>query len=145
MPAIVIGADTDTGLAIIDALIHPGREVRAFVSNPDIGSNLKERGVKVALGDVSDDSHIEGAALHCFTAVLVCDAARDGRERSFADTETAVLEAWGRAVVNARVHRVIWVCDGEPPPVEVPEVTRVSPAEQGFALLVADLDDARVI
>ncbi|MEX1124862.1 MAG: hypothetical protein WEE53_04280 [Acidimicrobiia bacterium] len=145
MPVMVIGADTEAGLAIIGDLIQPGREVRAFVSNPDIGVMLKERGAKVALGDVSDDSHIEGAALHCFTAVLVTEAARDDRERAFARTESDVLEAWGRAVVNAHVHRVIWIYDGEPPRVEVPETATVSPSDPDLARRVADLDDARVI
>jgi putative NADH-flavin reductase len=145
MPTIVIGADTGPGLAIIGALTQPGREVRAFVSDPEIVAELKRRGVKVALGDVSDDSHIEGAALHCFTAVLVTDAARDNRERSFATTEVDVLEAWGRAVVNAGVRRVIWVLDGEPPAVEVPEMARVSPGDPGLARRVLELDDARVI
>jgi putative NADH-flavin reductase len=145
MPVIVIGADTEAGLAIIDELAQPGREVRAFVSDPQIVSNLKGRGVKVALGDVSDDSHIENAALHCFTAVLVTEAARDDRERSFAATESDVLEAWGRAVANVGIHRVIWVYDGNPPPVDVPEVAKVSPSDPDLARRVAELDDARVI
>jgi hypothetical protein len=83
--------------------------------------------------------------LHCFTAVLVTDAARDNRERSFATTEVDVLEAWGRAVVNAGVRRVIWVLDGESPAVEVPEMARVSPGDPGLARRVLELDDARVI
>lgn len=145
MPVIVIGADTGPGLAIIGALVQPRREVRAFVSDPEIVTELKGRGVKVALGDVSDDSHIESAALHCFSAVLVAEAAHDDRERSFAKTEIEVLEAWRRAVGNAQVHRVIWVYEGEPPPVEVPEVAKVSPSDPDLARRVAELDDARVI
>jgi putative NADH-flavin reductase len=145
MPAIVVGADTEPGRAVIDALIDPGREVRAFVTDPGVVNELKAQGVKVALGDVSDDSHLEAAALHCFTAVLVTEAARDDRERSFARGEREVLEAWARAVVNAGVHRVIWVDHGEPPAVDVPEVTRVSPDDPDLANRVAELDDARVI
>ncbi|HLF61606.1 MAG TPA: hypothetical protein VI980_10555 [Acidimicrobiia bacterium] len=145
MPAIVIGADTEAGMAIIDALAQPGREIRGFVSDPGVAAILRRRGVKVALGDVSDDSHIEGAALHCFTVVLVGEAAGDDRERSFARTEIEVLEAWGRAAVSARAHRVIWVLGGEPPVVDVPEVAQVSPTDPDFARRVAELDDARVI
>ena len=145
MPVIVVGADTEPGLAIIGALIDPGREVRAFVTDPGVVSELKAQGVKVALGDVSDDGHIEVAALHCFTAVLVTVAARDGRERSFAEGQLEVLAAWGRAVANAGVHRVIWVHDGELPPVDVPEVARVSPEDSDLAYRVAGLDDARLI
>jgi len=145
MPVIVVGADTEAGLAVISELADPGREIRAFVSDPEIASDLKRRGVKVALGDVSDDSHVEAAALHCFTAVLVAEAARDNRERSFAENEPDVLAAWGRAVTNAQVSRVIWVYDGVPPSIDVPEVATVSPADTDLAQQVARLDDARVI
>ena len=145
MPVIVIGADTEAGLAVINELVDPGREIRAFVSDPEIASDLKRRGVKVALGDVSDDSHVEAAAMHCFTAVLVAEATRDNRERSFAGSETEVLNAWGRAVSNANVSRVIWVYDGVPPSIDVPEVATVSPTDTDLAHLVAKLDDARVI
>jgi putative NADH-flavin reductase len=145
MPAIVVGADTKPGRAIIGALIDPSREVRAFVTDPGVVAELKALGVKVALGDVSDDGHLEAAALHCFTAVLVTEAARDNRERSFAKGEREVLEAWARAVLNAGIHRVIWVHHGEPPVVDVPEVAQVSPDDRDLAGRVAELDDARVI
>ena len=71
MPVIVVGADTEIGLASIEGLLARQGEVRAFVTDPAVGASLKERRVKVALGDVSDPSHIEAAALHCFSAVLV--------------------------------------------------------------------------
>jgi len=145
MPVIIIGADTSAGLAISNELANPGREVRAFVSDPVIAGDLKRLGVKVALGDVSDDSHIEAAAMHCFTAVLVAEAARDGRERSFARSEADLLESWARAVSNAKVNRVIWVYDGVAPAVEVSEVATVSSADPNLARRVAELDDARVI
>lgn len=145
MPVIVVGADTKPGLNVIDALIDPGREVRAFVSDPGISGDLRSRGVKVALGDLSDDSHIEAAALHCFTGVLVGEAARDGRERAFAKTEAEVLDAWGRAMVSAGVHRVIWVVEVDPPSIDVPEAAKVSPDDPELARRVAELDDARVI
>lgn len=145
MPVIVVGADTPIGMGIVEALIEPGREVRAFVSDPDAAARLKGRGVKVAIGDVSDDSHVEGASLHCFTMVLVTDAARDDRERSFAGTEDEVLAAWGRAASAAGVTRVIWVHAGEPPPTAAPESAVVDPARPGLAREVARLDDARVL
>ena len=84
MPVIVVGADTPVGLSIVSALIEPDREVRAFVTDPDVSASLKAQGVKVALGDVSDPSHVGGACLNCFSAVLVTEAARDDRERAFA-------------------------------------------------------------
>jgi nucleoside-diphosphate-sugar epimerase len=145
MPVIVIGADTAAGSAIIEALAAPGREVRAFVSDPDVAAALKEQGIKVALGDVSDDSHVEAASLHCFSAVLVSEAARDGRERSFAATELDVLRGWARAVSAAAVRRVIWVHEGDPPRVDAPEMATVSPEAEDVGGRVAALDDARVI
>ena len=66
MPVIVIGADTPTGHAVVDALLPRRGEVRAFVSDPTEAAALKERGVKVAVGDVSDGSHIGGAATQGF-------------------------------------------------------------------------------
>ncbi len=63
MPVIVVGADTEIGLASIEGLLARQGEVRAFVTDPEVGASLRERRVKVALGDVSDPSHIEAAAL----------------------------------------------------------------------------------
>ena len=112
MPVIVVGADTPTGRAIVEALIQPDREVRAFVSDIAVAEDLKRLGVKVALGDVSDPSHVGAACTSCFSAVLVTEAASDNRERSFARTADAVLDGWVEAVADAQVSRVIWVGEG---------------------------------
>ena len=69
MPVMVVGADTPVGEVIIGELVDPDREVRAFVSDPSCGVRFKEAGVKVALGDVSDTSHVSSACLRCHTAV----------------------------------------------------------------------------
>lgn len=109
---IVVGADTPFGSAIVEALLEPGREVRAFVSDPVAAATFKRLGVKVALGDVSDPSHIEGSCLNCFSAVLVTEAAVDQRERAFASNRDAVLQGWVEAVSDAAVQRVLWVDSG---------------------------------
>ena len=145
MPVIVVGADTPTGRAVVEGLVEPGREVRVFVSDPGAGAELRELGVKVALGDVSDDSHVQGACMNCFTAVLITDAARDRRERSFATNEANVLEGWAAAAAASGVTRVIWVHDGEPPPVRVREVRTVSPDHPDLVAEVAALDNARFL
>jgi uncharacterized protein YbjT (DUF2867 family) len=111
MPVIIIGADTEIGLASIEGLLARQGEIRAFVTDPEVAASLKERQVKVALGDVSDPSHIEAAALDCFSAVLIGEAAYDDRERSFASTPKDVIEEWASAVAAARVRRRIWVVD----------------------------------
>ena len=112
MPVIVVGADTPLGNAAVDALLPGAAELRAFVSDPEAIEPLKARGIKVAIGDISDGSHVGGAALNAFCAVLVATAAVDERERSFADSAEAVVAAWAEGVSDARVHRVIWVDDG---------------------------------
>lgn len=115
MPVIVIGADTPLGGAIVEALRPTASELRAFVSDPRAINRFKERGIKVAIGDVSDGSHVGGAAMRAFCAVLVPDAATDRRERSFAATPAAVVAAWAEGLRDAGVHRVIWPEDDRIP------------------------------
>lgn len=143
MPVIVVGADTTQGRAVVEGLVEPGREVRAFVSDPDTAAELKEMGVKVAIGDVSDDSHVQGACTNCFTAVLITEAARDGRERAFANSEEEVLMGWAAAAASSGVTRVIWVHGGDTPPVQVREMRSVSPDHPQLVAEVVALDNAR--
>ncbi len=150
MPVIVIGADTPIGADVVEALLARQGEVRAFVTDPDAGLALKARRVKVAVGDVSDFSHVEAASLHCFTAVLVGAAASDGRERSFAHTATEVLEGWAAAAAAARVRRAIWVLSREesPPAVAAAEqavVTTEGVSAEEVARRVARLDEAAAL
>lgn len=112
MPVIVVGADTAIGRAAVSALLPEAAEVRAFVSDPAVIDSFKARGVKVAIGDVSDGSHVGGAALNAFCAVLVQDATQDERERSFAATPRAVVAAWAEGLRDSKVTRTIWVGDG---------------------------------
>ncbi len=142
---IVVGADTEPGRRIVEAMVEPDREVRAFVSDVVEATRLKSLGIKVAIGDVSDETHIEGAATHCFSAVLVGEAAVDERDRSFADDPTAVHIAWARGIAASNVTRAIWVLDGEPPTLGSEEVAIVSPADPDLVEKVAALDDAQMI
>jgi nucleoside-diphosphate-sugar epimerase len=147
MPVIVVGADTPLGTAIVAALLGRQGEVRAFVSDPGEALRLKALGVKVAVGDVSDASHVGAACTNCFSAVLVGAAADDGRDRDFASEAAAVLAKWAEAVREAAVRRVIWVVDGRPPSIDGAETARVDagldPAT--IAARVAELDDAAVL
>ncbi|MCH7900680.1 MAG: NAD(P)H-binding protein [Acidobacteria bacterium] len=145
MPVIVVGADTTAGQAILQRLQKPEREVRAFVSDERVGAQLKKSGFKVALGDVSDESHIETASTRCFSAILIAEAATDDRERSFAGTVDEVLGGWARAVVNSEVTRVIWVSQADHPPTPTREVARVDPDDPELVEKVVALDDAQVI
>lgn len=109
MPVIIVGADVPVGELIVEAVAPAAAEVRAFISDGERADEFKQRGAKVAVGDVSDHSHVEGACLHCFCAILIMEAAADSRERSFASEARAVFGGWGRAVAAAGVRRVIWV------------------------------------
>lgn len=145
MPLIVVGADTPWGRAITERVLEPNREIRAFVTSAKAADELRGLGVKVATGDVSDDSHVGGACLNCFTAVLVGTAARDDRERSFAHDEASVLAGWAEAAKAGGVKRVIWVDVVDPPPIVGPEVHTVSiDSDAEIPDVVRRLDEAGV-
>ena len=145
MPMIVVGADTPAGENILGRFHRPEREIRVFVTDEARGQELRARGFKVANGDVSDESHVEAASLRCFSAVLIAEAARDDRERSFASTPKDVLESWARAVANSEVSRVIWVTADSHPETRAREVVSVDPGRPGFVDTVLALDDAHSI
>jgi putative NADH-flavin reductase len=151
MPVIIIGADTEAGRAIVDALLPRQGEVRAFVTDPQAAAALKARGAKVALGDVSDGSHIGGAALRAFGAVLLAEAASDDRERSFAVDRAAVIAEWAAAIGEAELQRAIWVGDGgipEPIAAVVAESASVDVTNRSLddiAAEVAALDEANTL
>ena len=142
MPVIVVGADHPLGEVIARKLAAPDREVRAFISSVNTHGLLRSLGIKVAIGDLSDESHVEAAATSCFTAVFVEPALGDGRDLAFAEPEAAA-QGWAKAAAGARVQRVIWVGGGAPP-LTAPEMAAVavddrSPEE--IADEVALLDD----
>lgn len=145
MPVIVVGADTLLGEEILQRLTQPDREVRAFITDPTAAESLRERGVKVAIGDVSDDSHVSSACLNCFSAVLVDEAAQDDRVRAFAADPDSVITAWATAVAEAGVKRVIWVTSRTPPPVADAETVVVDPAVGDVAGYVYRLDEAAAL
>ncbi len=141
MPLLVVGADHPIGAAIVATTVDPGREVRAFVSDPEQASALKRMGAKVAIGDLSDEGHIGAAATRCFTVAFVIPALDDGRELAFADRDNTLL-GWSRAAEEASVRRVIWIGEGGPE-AQVPESAQVS--DEGevhlIASRVAEIDD----
>jgi len=131
MPVIVVGADTEVGELLVTAL-HPHlREVRAFVTDADAADRIRAAGAKVAVGDVSDGSHLGGAALNVFCAILVAEAATDGRLRHFAADAGAVVTAWAEGLADAAVTRAIWVG-----PAEAPGIDTIEKAAREFAVVV---------
>ena len=109
MPVMVVGADTELGRVVAAALTARDGEVRAFVTDPSSADPLRALGIKVAVGDVSDASHIEGAAHDVFSAVLLSEAASDDRERSFAASFVEVVCACKQGVIVAGAKRILWI------------------------------------
>lgn len=149
MPVIVVGADTPIGAEIIAELAGYAGEVRAFITDPAPADQFRRMGCKVAMGDLSDGSHLEIAAFECFTAVLIAEAAGDRRERSFADTPERVAAAWMEAVRDAGVARLIWIGSDslpEPPdPAVCPEVAVLAAGERGVPQEVARLNELETL
>ena len=142
MPVMVVGADHPLGEVIARKLAAPDREVRAFISSADLHGPLRALGIKVAIGDLSDQSHIEAAATSCFTVVFIEPALGDGRELAFAAAEAATT-GWAKAATDAGVKRVIWVGAGAPPVkgLEMAAVTVDNRTPDEIADEVAFLDD----
>ena len=146
MPVIVIGADTAPGRQVVAALAGRDGEVRAFVTDRRTAPELRGLGARVAIGDVSDGSHVGAAAIGCYTAVVIASAAEDERERSFATSTAEVHAAWAEALEDAKVSRVIWVGAGEPPraiaATTTKDLTTDDPTRDTFAAEVRSLDEA---
>lgn len=109
MPVLVVGLDTRVGRALSTALLSREGEFRAFITEVAHVDALKANGIKVAVGDVSDGSHIGGAALNCFSIVFLTEAAIDDRERAFATDSSEVFAQWQEAIDFSKPRRVIWV------------------------------------
>ncbi len=105
---IVIGADTSLGDAIVPALAPESGELRVFISDPDRVASFRTR-AKVAVGDLSDGTHVGGASIGAFCAVVLASSAHDTRERTFAATPEAVFAQWADGLSDAGVRRVIVV------------------------------------
>ncbi len=149
MPVIVVGADTPHGPAIVDALLDREGQVRAFVTDEPTAERLRGQKVHVALGDVSDASHVEAASTRCFSAVLLTTAAVDERERSFARSDRDVLAGWAGAIGTSVVTRAIWVLDPAhadwDPPNATPERAVLALDHPDLVAEVARLDDAATL
>lgn len=79
------------------------------------------------MGDVSDGSHVGGAAIGAFSAVVVASAAHDDRERHFAPTPAAVFAQWADGLKDAAVGRIIVV--GRPDEIPDPDPLAATGAE----------------
>ena len=129
MPVIVIGADTPHGEAIVPALQPESGELRVFVTDPAAGERYR-RIAKVAVGDVSDGTHVGGAAIGAFCAIAIVSAATDHRERHFASDPATVLAQWADGLRDAEIGRIIVVA--EPAELPNPDPLRSAAADYCF-------------
>ena len=145
MPVIIVGADTPIGIEIVAKLAENAGEVRTFITDPAFTDAFRSQNCKVAIGDVSDGSHIEIAGFEAFTAVLIAEAALDSRDRSFSTNPESTAAAWIKAVTDARIQRMIWIGTtplGEPPGVgRIPEVAFLKQSDEDTAVEVARLNE----
>ena len=106
---------------------------------------MKKLGFKVALGDVSDESHIERQ--------LQAASPRSWwvkRPPMRGNGPSSAIHArfWLRGrerVSSSGVTRVIWVLDGVPPETTALEVASVKPSDPELVSRIVELDDAQVI
>ncbi|MGA9597607.1 MAG: hypothetical protein WBV06_15745 [Acidimicrobiia bacterium] len=108
MPVLVIGADTDLGHAIVPALRPASGELRIFASDADAVARYREF-AKVAIGDISDGTHVGGAATGAFCAIVIAAVAHDDRERYFAATTVELFGQWADGLAEAGIARIIVV------------------------------------
>ncbi len=147
MPVIVIGADTELGHAIVPALRPASDEIRLFASD-DAAVTQYRPFAKVAVGDISDGSHVGGAALGAFCAVVIAAAAHDERERFFAATPDELFAQWADGLEEAGISRVIVVgAAGElPDPIRLDrigaEYVLIDTAEKDLATIAGEVSAA---
>lgn len=120
MPVIVIGADTELGHAIVPALRPASGEIRLFASDAEAVSGYRTF-AKVAVGDISDGSHVGGAAIGAFCAIVIAAVASDDRERHFAESTDELFAQWADGLGDAGISRVIVVGGAD----ELPEATHL--------------------
>lgn len=108
MPVIVVGADTEIGHAIVPMLRPASGEIRLFASDADAVARYRDF-AKIAIGDISDGTHVGGAAIGAFCAIVITTAAHDERERHFAASPNELFAQWADGLADAGVSRVIVV------------------------------------
>jgi nucleoside-diphosphate-sugar epimerase len=151
MPVIVIGADTQIGHAIVPALRPASGELRLFASDPDAVAAYRPF-AKVAVGDISDGSHVGAAAIGAFCAIVIAAAAHDDRERYFAAGPDELFAQWADGLADAGVTRIIVV--GNPDEIPRPNPLEATSSDyhhadtrnrnlEDIATVVAQLESAR--
>jgi hypothetical protein len=108
MPVMVTGAEDALGATVVDALLHTGGEVRAFldgtVATAADAATLRGRGCKVAVGELDDEGHLEAALAQVHT-VAHCWGG-PGHDPGGLVAAGATLAS---ALLGAGVRRLVWI------------------------------------
>src|SRR3990172_9731012 len=110
MKALVTGATGFIGGHIVDRLLAAGHEVRGLASSAQKATRLKELGVEVVMGDVTDIESLRAAARGVDTVFHA--AARVTDWGPWAEFEAATVQGTEntlRAAVDAGVRRFLHV------------------------------------
>ena len=92
---LVTGATGNAGSQVVRALLEHGREVRAFVRDPDKAHSLFGDAVELAIGDFADEPSVHGALDGADDVLLSC--ADDPRRGEW---ETSAIDAAAAAGVR---------------------------------------------
>lgn len=108
MPVLVVGADGAAGRAAVKLLVRSFGEVRAYadasVTTEDDAAALRVLGVKVAVGDLDDEAHLEAALEQVYTVVHLAGGPFTPPDEvldAFATTVSAAIGAGCRRLVWA--------------------------------------------
>lgn len=108
MPALVTGAESALGRAVVDALLRTGGEVRAWADAglvDDAGvADLKRRGSKVARGTLDDEGHLETAMEQVHTVVHTRGGPLEEPGAMLDDVATVLS-----AAIGAGCRRMVWL------------------------------------
>lgn len=130
MPVIVIGADTPLGHQVVRTLEPASGEIRIFASDADAVGEYRSF-AKVAVGDISDGTHVGGAAIGAFCAIVIAATAHDERERFFAATTDELYRQWADGLADAGISRVIVVGA----PAEIPDPVHLDSIGAEYVLI----------
>ncbi|HEY4158584.1 MAG TPA: NmrA family NAD(P)-binding protein [Polyangiaceae bacterium] len=104
---VVIGASGNTGSVVAETLLAKGKPVRVLTRSAEKVKKLAERGVEVALGDLSDSASLVRALEGAEGVYLLSPP--DMHAKDFISERKALFEPVATALKSARVGHVVFL------------------------------------